>query len=140
MPRARRMRQGSFAWAFLVVFFWRPRLKRLWQHVLNAQVSLRAPCCKTWHDCRQCHDEKQGHPLQQKWELVFGCKKCKHVFRKDMRDFDEETDAFCPKCDNMFFIEARTPQLSVGVSLEGDAGLVRDDRERQRHAPTSTAQ
>ncbi len=92
-------------------FFCYSFLKKLFpfynQHVLNAQVSMRAPCCKGWYECRQCHDEAQQHELRKEWELVFGCKKCKHVFRKDMRNFDEETDGFCPKCDNQFFIEAK---------------------------------
>lgn len=35
------------------------------------------------------------------------CKKCKKAFRKDLRDFDE-TDQFCPHCDNEFFIPAAT--------------------------------
>lgn len=89
------------------------------KHVLNAQVSMRAPCCKSWYDCRQCHDEAQAHELRKEWELVFGCKKCKHVFRKDMRTFEEETDGFCPKCDNQFFIEAKTPQGGYVVQLQG---------------------
>jgi uncharacterized CHY-type Zn-finger protein len=95
---------------------------------------MRAPCCKSWYDCRQCHNEAQDHELRKEWELVFGCKKCKHVFRKDMRNFDEETDGFCPKCDNQFFIEAKTPQGGFVVQFQGDSNMVRDDREKQRNA------
>jgi len=105
--------------------------------VLNAQVSLRAPCCKKWFDCRQCHNEAEGHELVQQWELIFGCKKCKHVFRKDMREFDEEVDGYCPKCDNQFFVDAKTPNQEgyYAISVQGDSNMVRDDREKQKHAP-----
>ena len=108
-------------------------LTLLSQHVLNAQVSMRAPCCKAWYDCSHCHGEAQDHELRKEWELVFGCKKCKHVFKKDMRNFDEETDGFCPKCDNQFFIEAKTPKGGYVVSLQGDSNMVRDEREKQRN-------
>lgn len=27
------------------------------KHILNAQVSVRAPCCKMWFDCPECHAE-----------------------------------------------------------------------------------
>jgi len=61
-----------------------------------------------------------------------GCKKCKHVFRVDMQDFEPESDGFCPKCDNEFFIEAKTPQTEgqLMISIEGDDGLMRDHREK----------
>jgi hypothetical protein len=51
-----------------------------------------------------------------------------------MRNFDEETDGFCPKCDNQFFIEAKTPQGGFVVQFQGDSNMVRDDREKQRNA------
>ena len=53
------------------------------KHILNAQVAVRAPCCRKWFDCPECHAEEADHPLQKTIELVFACKKCKKVFRKD---------------------------------------------------------
>jgi len=91
------------------------------KHILNAQVSVRAPCCKKWYDCPQCHNEKEDHEVQKTTELVFACKKCKKVFRKDATQF-EEADEYCPHCDNHFVIEAKTPQPKqqvVGFSGEG---------------------
>ena len=42
--------------------------------------------------------------------MVFACKKCKKVFRKQIdADFDE-ADEFCPNCDNHFMPEAKTPE------------------------------
>jgi hypothetical protein len=35
------------------------------------------------------------HPLMKSTEMIFACKKCKKVFRKDLVDFDE-SDEFCP--------------------------------------------
>lgn len=55
------------------------------KHILNAQVSIRAPCCKQWFDCAECHAEKTDHELMKVYEMVFACKKCKKVFRKDYR-------------------------------------------------------
>lgn len=103
------------------------------KHVKNAQVSIRAPCCKMWFDCAECHADAADHPLMKRFEMVFGCKKCKKVFRKDLRcvlpflyflfilsplsnlsphldlqtlkrDFDE-SDQYCPHCDNMYWVE-----------------------------------
>lgn len=48
------------------------------KHVLNAQVSIRAQCCKGWFDCSQCHKEKTDHELHVKIENEksdFGAKK-----------------------------------------------------------------
>ena len=55
------------------------------KHILNAQVAVRAPCCRKWFDCPECHQEASDHPLQKTIELVFACKKCRKVFRKDSR-------------------------------------------------------
>ena len=71
------------------------------KHVLNAQVSIRAPCCKQWFDCAECHAESQSHMLAKSTEMTFICKKCKKAFRKDVADFDE-SDEYCPHCDNHF--------------------------------------
>jgi uncharacterized CHY-type Zn-finger protein len=71
------------------------------KHILNAQVSIRAPCCKQWYDCAECHGEKQSHNLARTVEMHFMCKKCKKAFRKDMSAY-EESDEFCPYCDNHY--------------------------------------
>ncbi|KAJ9482223.1 hypothetical protein VN97_g11214 [Penicillium thymicola] len=49
--------------------------------------------------------------------MIFACKKCKKCFRKDAAEFDE-TDEYCPHCDNHFVIEAREPEARLHV--EGD--------------------
>lgn len=79
------------------------------KHILNAQVQVRAACCKGWFDCPECHSETTDHPLAKSLELVFGCKKCRKVFRKNAEDFDE-ADEFCPRCDNHYLRPAVTPQ------------------------------
>ena len=65
------------------------------KHVLNAQVSVRAACCKKWYDCPECHAEKEDHEIMKNVEIVMACKKCKKVFRKDVSNFDE-SDEYCP--------------------------------------------
>ncbi|KAL0574318.1 hypothetical protein V5O48_007629 [Marasmius crinis-equi] len=91
------------------------------KHILNAQVSVRAPCCKKWFDCAECHAEVESHQLAKTTEMTFMCKKCKKAFRKDMTVY-EESDEYCPHCDNHYVIEAKTPQAVVGV--EGDDARV----------------
>ena len=71
------------------------------KHILNAQVSIRAPCCKAWYDCAECHAEAQDHKLRKTVEMIFMCKKCKKAFRKDMSEYDE-SDEYCPHCDNHY--------------------------------------
>jgi uncharacterized CHY-type Zn-finger protein len=66
------------------------------KHILNAQVQIRAPCCKKWFDCAECHAEKEDHDIDKSPEIVLACKKCKKVFRKDMSEFDE-ADEYCPR-------------------------------------------
>lgn len=78
-------------------------------HILNAQVQVRAPCCKRWFDCPQCHAEASDHELMKTMEMVFGCKKCRKVFRKDVSNW-EEADEYCPRCDNHFLIPAETKE------------------------------
>ncbi|KAH7354223.1 CHY zinc finger-domain-containing protein [Plectosphaerella cucumerina] len=102
------------------------------KHILNAQVSIRSPCCKKWFDCAECHQEQESHPLLQSVEMTFICKKCRKAFRKDAQEF-EEADEFCPHCDNHFVIEAKTPQ--AGLSIEGedarvDNRMLKDERVR----------
>ena len=42
------------------------------KHVLNAQVSIRAPCCKKWFDCPMCHLESSpGHEIKYDTIVVF---------------------------------------------------------------------
>ncbi|KAG2122983.1 CHY zinc finger-domain-containing protein [Suillus cothurnatus] len=103
------------------------------KHILNAQVSIRAPCCKQWFDCAECHAETQDHMLRKTTEMAFMCKKCKKAFRKDMSNY-EESDEFCPHCDNHYVIDAKTPQAVIGVEGEDarvDARMLKDDRVQQ---------
>jgi len=104
------------------------------KHILNAQVQIRAPCCKQWFDCIQCHNNQEiPHELLERSELTFMCKKCKRAFRKDVTDFDE-TDEYCPHCDNHFVIEAKEPQAALKVESEDvrvDSRFVKDERIRQ---------
>ncbi|KAG9295242.1 hypothetical protein G9A89_000065 [Geosiphon pyriformis] len=100
------------------------------KHILNPQVSIRASCCKRWFDCAECHAEASDHELRKSSEMVFACKKCKKVFRKDMESFDE-TDEYCPHCDNHYVIEAKTPQMSIRVEGEDprkDNRMIKDER------------
>ncbi|KAG1794129.1 uncharacterized protein HD556DRAFT_1432050 [Suillus plorans] len=103
------------------------------KHIFNAQVSIRAPCCKRWFDCAECHAEAEDHMLGKTTEMVFVCKKCKKAFRKDMSNY-EESDEFCPHCDNHYVIDAKTPQAVIGVEGEDarvDARMLKDDRVQQ---------
>ncbi|BFZ53124.1 hypothetical protein PYCC9005_000147 [Savitreella phatthalungensis] len=84
------------------------------KHILNAQVSIRAPCCKGWYDCAECHAEATDHPLMQKDEMSLICKKCRRAFRLDAREFEEdESKQYCPHCDNHFYREAKTPHAAL---------------------------
>jgi len=70
--------------------------------------------------------------------MVFACKKCRKVFRKDAQEF-EESDEFCPFCDNHFVLEAKTPKPMLkleGEDARVDNRMLRDDRERQEEART----
>ncbi|KAJ3768753.1 hypothetical protein FB446DRAFT_814795, partial [Lentinula raphanica] len=105
------------------------------KHILNAQVSIRAPCCKQWYDCPECHAEKQTHKLQKTMEMAFLCKKCRKAFYKDMEKY-EESDEFCPHCDNHYVIDAKTPQAVVGVEGEDariDARMLKDERVKPKN-------
>eukprot|EP00761_Pharyngomonas_kirbyi_P011492 gb/GECH01011517.1/.p1 GENE.gb/GECH01011517.1/~~gb/GECH01011517.1/.p1 ORF type:complete len:124 (+),score=31.09 gb/GECH01011517.1/:1-372(+) len=99
------------------------------KHVKNAQVAVRASCCKRWFDCPQCHEETADHELLKTWELAFACKKCKKCFRKDLRDWDDDTDRHCPHCDNCFVIEAvegATPRGKLVLEMEDTAGATHE--------------
>ncbi|RUP31990.1 hypothetical protein BC936DRAFT_138597 [Jimgerdemannia flammicorona] len=109
------------------------------KHVLNAQASIRAPCCKKWFDCPECHSEVSDHALRKTTEMVFACKKCKKVFRKDMSDYSEE-DEYCPHCDNKYVLDAKMPELGIGIEgedLRVDSRLIKDERIKQGKQLTS---
>jgi len=115
-----------------------PKHPVMCKHILNAQVSIRSPCCRKWFDCAECHYESEDHPLLQKNEMTFACKKCKKVFRKDGTDFEEE-DEYCPFCDNHFVIDALTPKpvLKVeGEDVRKDARMIKDDRLKEKEQRT----
>jgi len=107
------------------------------KHILNAQVSIRSPCCRKWFDCAECHAETESHPLLKKDEMVFACKKCKKAFRKNAEDFDD-SDEYCPHCDNHYVIEALEPKPILqfeGEDIRKDSRMIKDDRikgEEQR--------
>jgi len=108
------------------------------KHILNAQVAIRAPCCRKWFDCAECHLETEDHPLLQRTEMVFACKKCKKAFRKDGQEF-EESDEYCPHCDNHFVLEAVTakPMLKFeGEDARVDSRMLKDDRVREEEQRT----
>ena len=69
--------------------------------------------------------------------MVFACKKCKKVFRKNIEEF-EEADEHCPHCDNHYVIEAKTPESSGKLMIEFKAEkghehkVMKDDREKER--------
>lgn len=56
-----------------------------------------------------------------------------------MKDF-EETDEYCPYCDNHYYIEAETPEQKGGLTIQFDIKkghehkLMKDDREKDRAA------
>ncbi|KAJ6256647.1 hypothetical protein Dda_8512 [Drechslerella dactyloides] len=100
------------------------------KHVLNAQVSIRSPCCRKWFDCPDCHTESETHPLLKVAELTLVCKKCKKAFRKDSREF-EEADEYCPHCDNHYVLAAKVPKPMLKVESEDvrmDNRFIKDDR------------
>ncbi|KUJ17760.1 uncharacterized protein LY89DRAFT_616009 [Mollisia scopiformis] len=108
------------------------------KHILNAQVSIRSPCCRKWFDCAECHLETEDHPLMKKTEMVFACKKCKKAFRKDSEQF-EESDEYCPHCDNHFVIEAKTPKPILqfeGEDARVDNRMIKDERIRAEEQRT----
>jgi hypothetical protein len=69
---------------------------------------------------------------------TFVCKKCKKAFRKDAAEF-EESDEYCPHCDNHFVLEAVTakPMLKFeGEDARIDSRMLKDDRMRGEEART----
>lgn len=73
--------------------------------------------------------------MKKTYEIIFACKKCKKVFKKDMRDFEEQ-DEYCPHCDNHYIMPAGSGGGRLVVSLEGTQDMVRDEREKARHKDT----
>ncbi|KAI5304233.1 hypothetical protein KEM56_006710 [Ascosphaera pollenicola] len=74
----------------------------------------------------------------QTMEMVFACKKCKKCFRKDVSEF-EESDEYCPHCDNHFVIDAITPKPALKVEGEDariDARMIKDERVKERELRT----
>ncbi|KAH0841995.1 hypothetical protein FOPE_07076 [Fonsecaea pedrosoi] len=123
------------------------------KHVLNAQVSIRSPCCRKWFDCAECHAEQEDHPLLQSFDMTFICKKCKKAFRKNTKEWEDRwveailipnetlvavahgsSDEYCPNCDNHFVIDAVTPKAALKVESEDtrvDARMIKDERVKQ---------
>jgi len=67
--------------------------------------------------------------------MSFICKKCKKAFRKDMSVY-EESDEYCPHCDNHYIIDAKTPTAILGVEGEDarvDARILKDDRLQSKN-------
>ncbi|CDO52305.1 conserved hypothetical protein [Geotrichum candidum] len=95
------------------------------QHFTNAQVSIRTQCCRKWYDCPQCHEENEDHPLKKTFDITMICKKCRKAFRKDLSDFDE-TDQFCPNCDNEYVL----PSVGVQQQIEQEHALQREQSLR----------
>lgn len=65
--------------------------------------------------------------------MTFACKKCKKCFRKDATEF-EDSDEYCPHCDNHYIIEAVTPKAALRVEGEDarmDARMLKDERVKQ---------
>ena len=65
--------------------------------------------------------------------MIFACKKCKKCFRKDAREF-EDSDEYCPHCDNHFIIDAKTPKAALSIEGEDvrlNSRLLKDERMRQ---------
>ena len=97
------------------------------------------PLGRKWFDCAECHHETQDHPLLQKTELTFACKKCKKAFRKDYSGEADESDEYCPHCDNHFVLTAVTPQAALKVESEDvrvDARMLKDDRVNEKDLRT----
>ena len=101
-------------------------------------MSIRAPCCKLWFDCPECHIDKfgeEGHELEKSYEMIFACKKCKRTFRKQVDEF-EEADEHCPHCDNHFMPEAKEPERKMVIEFKAEKGhenkMFIDEREKDR--------
>ena len=95
------------------------------KHILNVQVAIQAPCCGKWFDCPQCHAEQEDHDWQLNTIVSYSCKKCMKAFQKDMSSF-EESDEYCPHCNNHFVIEAK---LADDALAEAEVARLKQDAE-----------
>lgn len=64
--------------------------------------------------------------------MTFACKKCKKCFRKHADEF-EDSDEYCPHCDNHYVLEAVEPKPILefeGEDVRKDSRMIsnRDDR------------
>ncbi|KAK5703541.1 hypothetical protein LTR17_022020 [Elasticomyces elasticus] len=67
-------------------------------------------------------------------EMTFACKKCKMCFRKDMNEFDD-SDEFCPNCDNHFVLEAKEPKARLeieGEDARNDSRMIKHESVEQK--------
>ena len=104
--------------------------------------------CKNKNELESTYSNQSCH-YSKTLEMIFACKKCKKVFRKDMtcvsklsyslyihrsdmsfqcRNY-EESDEYCPHCDNHYIIDAKTPQMGIGIEGD-DPRLVKDYRSK----------
>ncbi len=72
--------------------------------------------------------------------MTFACKKCKKAFRKEASEF-EESDEYCPHCDNHYVLEAVTPKMKLeveGEDVRKDSRMIsnRDERIKQEELRT----
>ena len=70
--------------------------------------------------------------------MTFACKKCKKCFRKDTSEF-EESDEYCPHCDNHFVIDAKTPKAALSVESDDvrvNSKMIKDERIRDQERRT----
>ncbi|CEH12198.1 Zn-finger protein [Ceraceosorus bombacis] len=106
------------------------------KHILNAQVSVRAPCCQQWFDCPACHAESESHALRKTLEMQLICKKCKRAFRVDLTRA-EEGDEYCPHCDNHFVVNAKTTSKTEEEEAEDLQRSIQPDKHEEFDARTS---
>lgn len=69
----------------------------------------------------------------QSFEMTFACKKCKKCFRKDAQEF-EDSDEYCPHCDNHFVIDAKTPKAALSIESNDvriDSKMLKDERVKE---------
>lgn len=73
---------------------------------------------------------------QQKWFL--DVKNVKKYLERNYRNFSfpqirtfDETDEYCPGCDNHYIVDAKTPTMGMGIEAD-DPRIMRDFRERQK--------
>ncbi|KAH8591464.1 hypothetical protein B0O99DRAFT_690552 [Bisporella sp. PMI_857] len=110
------------------------------KHIPEVEVAIFAPCCRKWFECADCHRDTQDHPILKKDEIILMCKKCKpnRAFRKDASNFDE-SDEYCPYCDNHYVKEIKEPKMMLKVEGEDvriDSRMIKDDRIRQKELRT----